>query len=387
MNSRAFFRSVLPLFLMFWVSAATAGPVDLPASFKEKMASTTELREESIFEKIWDYATLYESETGFLNELSLTGRYHGRYFNVESDTANHDDGENRRIRAGIKGRYLQNFEFNFQADIRTAGSEHYGGLTDAYLRWKPSKTFTLSLGKEPLDFTYEGSISSNNISTFERSMLVNMLWPNPEYLTGASISGRLGRVFYKFGVYAGDLEKEYSRFTGGYGYLGSLGYDFSEVTGLEASEVRLQYFFNDGDPDNTAFRSFESSVSVNFFLKQGPAAVAVDFLAAKSLDHDNDVYGVTVLPTYDLTSRLQWVGRYQFATSQQDEGLSAASRYEREAGGGRGDTYHAVYMGFNYFLHGHKLKLMGGVEYAVLSNDVSEGYEGWTGMVGVVFSF
>ncbi len=336
---------------------------------------------------MWDHATLYESESGFLNELSLTGRYHGRYWHAETESAHGDDWEHRRIRAGLKGRFWRNFDFNVQADIRTATSEHYGGLTDAYIRWRPSKAFSLTLGKEPVDFTYEGSISSNSLVTFERSLLVNTLWPNPEYLTGAVIGGQIGHFIYHAGVYAGDQELEFSKFKAGLGYLGTIGYDFAEATGLDTGVVKFNFWFNDGHARNTAFRAFESTASLNVAVKKGRGGLAADVIAATSLDHDNDVWGFILLPTFDLTSKLQLTGRYQFAHSSRDDGLSAASRYEREVGGGTGDTYHAMYLGMNYSLHGDKLRLLSGVEYARLSNDLSEGYEGWTVLAGVNVSF
>ncbi|MAB76317.1 MAG: hypothetical protein CMO47_07635, partial [Verrucomicrobiales bacterium] len=38
---------------------------------------------------IFDYSTLYESDAGFIREVSLTGRYHGQWISASQD----DDGD------------------------------------------------------------------------------------------------------------------------------------------------------------------------------------------------------------------------------------------------------------------------------------------------------
>ena len=59
------------------------------------------------------------------------------------------------------------------------------------------------------------------------------------------------------------------------------------------------------------------------------------------------------------------------------------TRYESEApyltGSGRGDEYEAVYLGVQYFIHGDKLKLLAGAEYAHLDGGGNGGdYDGVT---------
>ena len=55
----------------------------------------------------------------------------------------------------------------------------------------------------------------------------------------------------------------------------------------------------------------------------------------------------------------------------------------------RGEEYGAVYAGLNWFLRGHKLKLMAGVEYARMNDRAGDGgdYEGWTLFTGVRLHF
>ncbi|MFT4549506.1 MAG: phosphate-selective porin OprO/OprP, partial [Verrucomicrobiales bacterium] len=108
--------------------------------------------------------------------------------------------------------------------------------------------------------------------------------------------------------------------------------------------------------------------------------------------YDGDAYGAIIIPTYDLTEKLQLVGRYQYAHGDNDS-LRAQSRYERRVpditDGGRGEEYHAFYTGLNYYICDHKLKLMAGAEYADLQDKAGDGgdFEGWTLFTGVRMYF
>lgn len=79
--------------------------------------------------------------------------------------------------------------------------------------------------------------------------------------------------------------------------------------------------------------------------------------------------GINIQPSYFLTDKLQLVGRYQLAMSDDEKGLSGQRRYERAAGSPSGDQYQAGYLGLNYYLAGHRAKLMTGVEYADMNGE------------------
>jgi phosphate-selective porin OprO/OprP len=74
------------------------------------------------------------------------------------------------------------------------------------------------------------------------------------------------------------------------------------------------------------------------------------------------------------------------ASSSDPDGLRVPSRYERLVAGDdeKGNTYTSAYLGLNYYLYGHKLKLMNGVEYSTLGGG---DYDGYTFMSGLRFSF
>jgi hypothetical protein len=104
----------------------------------------------------------------------------------------------------------------------------------------------------------------------------------------------------------------------------------------------------------------------------------------------SDVFGFFIQPSYNIIpEKLQLIGRYSFAHSTGDLGVSGQSRYERSvaANKGLGGTYHAIYGGAQYFIHGDKLKLMAGAEYAWLLGEAADSYDGLTLLTGLRISF
>ena len=114
--------------------------------------------------------------------------------------------------------------------------------------------------------------------------------------------------------------------------------------------------------------------------------------------------GLTVLPTYDLLhnlliggDKLQLALRYHYAASEDESGLEFNSRYEQEVASGRGDAYHAGYLGLNYYIYDHHLKLMAGAQYFDMSGVKDEGadaadaadrhVDGWEVVTGVRLYF
>lgn len=96
--------------------------------------------------------------------------------------------------------------------------------------------------------------------------------------------------------------------------------------------------------------------------------------------------------TADVASQwdpLQLVGRYSYANSAGPDGVVAQPRYEARVddNAARGDAYHSLYAGAQYFIYGDKLKLMAGAEWARLAHDGGESYDGFTLLTGIRLSF
>jgi phosphate-selective porin OprO/OprP len=101
----------------------------------------------------------------------------------------------------------------------------------------------------------------------------------------------------------------------------------------------------------------------------------------------SDLFSIVLMPSYDLTDKIELVGRYTFSTSEDDDGVRLQKRYESSAAlNPRGDTYHAIYGGITYRICGDKLKLMTGVEYSTLSGGDAD-YDGLTYFAGVRTQF
>ena len=109
--------------------------------------------------------------------------------------------------------------------------------------------------------------------------------------------------------------------------------------------------------------------------------VRADAAAATGYLGQSDLSSLMVMPFFNLTDKLQAVGRYTFLESDQPNGVRLAT-YESRIVPGRGDQYKELYLGANYFLYGHKLKLQSGVQIGRMRDRAGDGgqYSGvsWT---------
>jgi phosphate-selective porin OprO/OprP len=376
--------NIITLILLFAVLAIIFNSAFVSAA-DENTVSNKVIEEKSSFDRIWGLLTVYENEDNpILQKFRFIGRYQGQYHWAKGNTGKDLGWENRRLRFGFSGRFFRQFSFKLEVEFKDT-DPYYRSLTEAYVDWEPGEKFHLSVGKVMVRYTQEGSISSNEILTFERSLLVTQVWPVPEYLTGISVDGKLGggRFLYRVGAFAGDEEPEFSQFDAGFGYLGSIGYDFGKGTGLSQGRVHLDGFHNDGNPGNDGLQDYENVISLRSDSKFGKFGLLTDLIFAQGLRNVSDVWGFIILPSYDITKKLQAVIRYQHANSDGPDGLTAIQRYEQAAGGGTGDNYNAGYGGLNYYFYGHKFKLMTGVEYSKLKGGTNAGWDGWTVLAGV----
>ncbi|HSR10600.1 MAG TPA: porin [Thermodesulfobacteriota bacterium] len=346
--------------------------------------------EESVFPRIWALTTLFRDDANpLVQSIAVTGRYHGQYAFIHGNGQEWQRWDNRRIRIGLRGDFLREFSFNTQVDLSPDSGPFYTGLTDAYVEWHPRNTFRARAGKQTLEYTYEGSVSSNEILTTERSLITENVWKTPEYVTGGTVSGDPGRFIYSAGVFAGDEQKELSRFDAGYGYLLKGGYDFGPKIGVRKALLRSDYFYNDSNPGNTAFRQFRHTGSLSLQLQEGKAGLNTDFIFARGFGGQPDVFGVVLMPFFNFMEKWQAVLRYTWALSAHDNGLSLVRHYEQKVASGKGNEYNAFYLGLNYYIYGHRLKLMGSFEYSNMRDRAGDGgdFSGWTAIAAARLSF
>ncbi|MFT5110660.1 MAG: phosphate-selective porin OprO/OprP [Pseudoalteromonas tetraodonis] len=332
---------------------------------------------------IWSLPTLYKNDdNAFLQEFKLIGRYHGQYAWTDSDQGDRSDWENRRWRVGSEVKLFNFLKLFGQIDINEDIDPFYKGIDEAWAEIKLGKNNKLVVGKQKQKFTHEWTTSSKKIVTFERSLLVNQIIPDKS--TGASYYGQAGDWKYSLGVATGDGNAEFGDFNEGVFGVATLGKD------LGFADWTLGYLYNSSEGNNTTSAYGHAFSNSLIFGGDGPLTVATDLIYADG--YDGDAYGAIIIPTYDLTEKLQLVGRYQYAHGDNDS-LRAQSRYERRVpditDGGRGEEYHAFYTGLNYYICDHKLKLMAGAEYADLQDKAGDGgdFEGWTLFTGVRMYF
>jgi phosphate-selective porin OprO/OprP len=345
------------------------------------------ISESSAFEDLWNVPHLYSNPDSFwLTDLKLVGRYQWQMADVSSDLPDYSTNEIRRMRLGseakiLGGDYKLKAEFNID---HGSGHDHYA--EEVYIQYGgDALPFKVTLGLQKTKWSYEWSTSSRKILTFERSQIVNQL--APKKTAGLNISGSIDKYDYSLGVYRGDTihsSKGGSIFgdgdTAGEFTAASIGGNY-ETSVFESAAWRLDWLHNTDAASNAA-KPYKNSFSLNHSANQGLWALHTDLIHAQGDAGNDDKTAIVILPTYDLSDKLQLVARY---TLSNGDGLKANKRYEKKAGAQDGDGYQSFYMGLNYYLNDHKLKLMGGIEYSDM--DGGNDFDGYTIFSGVRFYF
>ena len=331
------------------------------------------------FLDLWDIPQLYSNkDSDLINDLKLVGRYQWQYGDVDFDNGDFSDSETRRFRLGTEAKILGgDWKVKGEINVDDDFSPFYKSLEEAYIKYQGSDLFNVTIGRQKPAWSYEWSTSSRKILTFERSLLTNQL--APKKTTGINLSGSIDNWSYSLGVYNGDIDEEFGDFDeAGEFVIASLGYDYSDSSSFDKAAWRFDILHNN-DENNNAAKAYENSFSLNHSLSINKLALNTDLIHASGFS--DDAYGLILLPTYELSDKLQLVGRYTYANGDND-GLRAQKRYERKvplSDGGYGDNYQSFYLGLNYYLNDHKLKFMTGIEYSDMDGGADGGdYDGVT---------
>ncbi len=386
------------------------------------------------WDRTWSAFTLYKNDDNPMIQLfQLTGRlqlqsiygqagggdsFNTRDFRAAGNDENvwGDDVEVRRARIGFKSKFYQNWKLDASFNVDVDGKDGPLGDTTFYksfqeggLTYAPSDQFNVSIGKKQVRFSRDQEISSTEIITFERSVASNILTPGE--LTGVWSFGKgIGGAWqYEAGVYSNARVAEFAEAgDGGILSIGKIGYDFAEQTGLESCVTTFTYMHNsepgyrDGKVDpNFAFGvspPFTDSIALTNDLSQGRFGLITELMygfgftgladqgAAPVAIAQSDLFGITVTPSYFIGEGLQAVYRFQMINAADRNGIRVPARYDRLAKGDDefGNTYMAHYVGLNYYIYSHKLKLMSGVEYAQMGGG---SYDGFTFLSGLRMTF
>lgn len=348
-------------------------------------------QESSPWDDIWSLATLFkDDEHPVIQEFKLRGRYHGQYHWLNSDHGDDHGWEDRRSRFGFDAKlFNKQLELRLDAQSTDGFDPIYGGLIDAYVRWKHSENFSLTLGRQKVQIgAYDFIQPSTHYPTFERSQIFNQL--KVDRTTGAVAEGRIGQFTWQAGLYSNDIDDELGQFAGGASYGAGIGYDLKETLGLQKALWRLDYLHSDITSDSTTLNKFDHVLSTTFWLRNHRWGFVAEGFAAAG--QSADIAGFYLLPIYDLIpDKLQLVGRYTYSAGDGPDSLSLQKRYDSAAPllttGGTGDRHHAGYLGLQYFIYGEKLKLLAGVEYTSISGGTGGAYDGWTALTGLRLFF
>lgn len=390
------------------IIASACWAADIPASSSQMAPAST-------FDDLWSHAILYQNQDNpILEEFALQGRLHVQYAVGSTEQGNFTSGDLqklgietwgnadvRRWYMGFRSTLFHDLKLQGQAVINPDWGPVYNSIFDFYATWGVNDRVQISAGKVEVRFTKEYEASSKEIVTLERSLLTNELAPGQ--ITGAWVNGKnvAGSWNYELGIYAADVQEEFTEFQAGGVTLGKIGYDLKSATGFDKAGVGL-HWMHSTQPGVAGAKKHDDSLALTGEIKQGRWAAAGDLVYASgnndlSATDVPDVWGISIIPTYSVTEHLQLVARYQWVRSDHNNGITLQNRYDRLASelvrqSGKaivGNQYQAGYLGLNYYIYGQKLKLMTGIEHANMRDAAYDGgeYNGWTWTTGLRFFF
>jgi phosphate-selective porin OprO/OprP len=366
-------RHTILAFTLFAIGAASAH------------AQQANPEEPSTYDKIWNnFTRWYRNDSNpVVQQVLFSGRFQHDFATIDADEGDHGESNIRRLRLGPRITVFRTFTLHGEVELNPQErNPTYVRFTDLYVQWNRSSKAVLTVGKQGVPFTMDGATSSKELLAIDRSSLANNIWYTYEYLPGVSVSGRVAPWVYRGGIYtAGAATREFGRFSGGYTTLGLVGYDFGKRLGVKEALLAGNYVYQQPDADNTFTNRLEHIGSVNFKVEAERWGVRSDLSTAAGYLGQSDLWALMLMPHINATDKLQFVGRYTLIESDDPNGVRLAT-YENKVVSGRGDEYHELYLGANYYFYGHKLKLQSGLQWAGMNDRANDGgaYSGvsWT---------
>lgn len=342
------------------------------------------LSSQSFGERLENLGLLYrDPKNAWLQELWLLGRYHGQYHWSEGSAGEDVGFETRRLRMGGQARLFNKMTVHGQMVSGSDIDPFYNGFTELWVQWAFMPELALTVGQQKHRFTHDRNVSSRYINYLERSMLTNMF--GADYTPAVTLQGVVGPATYYTGIFSNatgwDMGRAFTELNSGWSYLAAVYYDISKALPTDSAHLHFTYLHSEANGNATNLDYFMDGFSSALILTEGSTSLVVEATAGTGNDR-GDAYALNIQPGWFLTNNVQMVLRYQVAASNRAEGLNPQSRYERPAGLPRGDLYHAGYLGFDYYLARHRLKLMTGIEYSRMG-----GKDVWTASTSLRFFF
>jgi phosphate-selective porin OprO/OprP len=373
------------------VSAAMLLAVSMMPRLAEAQSSSQAANDEDVYKKVWKFSEWYKNDQNpVLQSVLFSGRFQYEYATIDADEGNHSEWNVRRLRLGVKSKLFRTLTVHGEAEFNPQERDpFYLRITDLYVQWTKSGAFELTAGKQGVPFTMDGSTSSKELLTIDRSNLANNMWFPQEYIPGIAASGEIAGWLYHAGVYtAGEMNREFGEFNGSIFTLASIGRDFADRLDVKEALLSANYVYQNPNPANTFTRQLHHMVSVNFKFEDEKWGARTDVSSAEGYLGQSDLWGVMLMPFFNVTKNFQVVGRETFLKSSNPNGVRLAT-YESRVVPGRGDRYQEVYLGANYYFYGHKLKLQSGAQFADMNDAASDGgaYSGFSWTTGLRVSW
>lgn len=342
------------------------------------------LSADSLEDKLENLGLLHrDPDHAWLQELWLLGRYHGQYHWAEGSAGDGEGFETRRLRMGGQARFLKKMTLHAQMVSGSDIDPFYNGFTELWLQWAFMPELALTVGQQKHRFTHDRNVSSRYINYLERSMLTNMF--GADYTPAVTLQGVVGPATYYTGVFSNatgwDMGRAFTELNSGWSYLAAVYYDIGKALPTDTAHLHFTYVHSEANENATNLDHFMDGFSSALILTQGSAALVVEATVGTGNDR-GDAYALNIQPGWFLTDNFQMVLRYQVAASNRSAGLSPQRRYEQPAGLQDGSLYQAGYLGFDYYLVSHRLKLMTGIEYSRMG-----GKDVWTASTALRFFF
>lgn len=353
-------------------------------------AAVDPIEESTTLDDLWDRTVLIQNDPGDpLGSLAFTGRLHYDYVHLDADAGDEELWAFRRARTGLRARFYGQWELNGEVEWDLNDADPlYSSLTNVYLAWRPSSEWTFKAGKQGAFFTMEGSTSSNELLTLERSNIANNFWFPSLFIPGITAEYREEDYRFTAGLFSGgSTSPEFGNFDGSVFGLFTAGRDFADELDATEAVLALHWVVEDPDPNNTFTRPHEQVASLNFRYEKDRWGWRGDLTRSLGSFDQADLTGLVLIPYLNLNEQWQVAARVTFIESEGADGIRLA-RYENRLSSERGDSYEDFYLGVNRYFKGHQLKWQAGVSHTRLRDSFGEaGYEGWGCSSGIRISW
>jgi len=358
----------------------------------------------------------------WLQELKFFGRFHWNqaWINGEAggkDFWYHNRGEIRRFWMGTQMSIFDAFRVHYLMQLqndRTPASGPrkvgYQSAFAAYLEWDLHKSFanlgggnwTVGYGKRCLPLAEEDCDSSKFMPTVERSAISNRLFiltSGGSSPLGAWVKHSAGPWRSFFGMYSTDTAADWGNWDDGLAWVAQVERNMTAEFGTDSAMISAAVYYNDTTRgDDMLSGGVNWAASAWTVIEEGPWTFRANLIFAEADStnalQDGAIWGfVGTVQRELIADKLEAVARYHYQGAQNPQGIQMYSRYARIAGSarneaiptlatGRGDEQHALYLGLNWKICSHNIKLMSGVEWERLSSGSTEVYEGITYWLG-----